>query len=94
MELVRGQVVTSRSGRDVTRAYVVLSVQGDARSGKQRAVLVNGFKWTLAQPKHKNPKHLQPTSHILADAEMQTDEKINTALAEYCKNRGAEQRGG
>ena len=88
MELVAGQIVTSRRGRDVTHAYVVLQVQGE------RVLLCDGAKRTLAAPKEKNPRHIQPTGTVLAADEMETDLTIKRALVAFTAKRAPQQQGG
>ncbi len=87
MELVTGQIVTSRAGRDVTRAYVVVGMQGE------RVLLADGQKRTLQEPKHKNTRHLMPTRTVLTPEETATDMAIKKALAAF-NSRGAAQQGG
>ncbi|MDL2219639.1 KOW domain-containing RNA-binding protein [Ruminococcaceae bacterium OttesenSCG-928-O06] len=87
MELVKGQIVYSRKGRDVTRAYVVKETQPD------RVLLCDGEKRTLAAPKTKNIRHIMPTGTVLPAEETDTDLKIKMALKPYQK-RGQEQKGG
>lgn len=88
MELVKGQIVTSRRGRDVTKTYVVLETNGD------RVLVCDGEKRTLAAPKGKNPRHLQPTNTILQKAEMETDLTIKRALAAHKNQRTHDKQGG
>lgn len=52
--LVPGQLVRSRAGRDRGRYYLVLEVQDDAH-----ALVVDGKKRPLENPKKKNCVHLQ-----------------------------------
>lgn len=77
MELRRGQIITSRRGRDVGRAYVVAGSDGE------RALLADGKKWPLEGPKPKNPRHIQPTNTILPESEWDTDDKIKKLLPAY-----------
>ena len=88
MELVRGQIVTSRRGRDVTKTYVVLDANGD------RVLVCDGEKRTLAAPKGKNLRHIQPTNTILPPAEMETDLTIKRALADDQHRRTHDKQGG
>ncbi len=88
MEIVRGQIVTSRRGRDVTRAYVVLRAQAE------RLLLCNGERRTLAAPKAKNPRHVQPTNTVLAEEALETDLKIKGALKAYTAQTAPGARGG
>ena len=85
MELVRGQLVFSRQGRDVTRVYAVLEVQGE------RALVCDGKKRTLAQPKQKNLRHLAHTSTVLSAAQMETDAEIEAALRAWTEAHGLNQ---
>lgn len=88
MEIVRGQIVTSRRGRDVTHVYVVLKAEAE------RVWLCDGKKRTLAAPKAKNPRHLQPTNTLLPEAELGTDLKIKGALKAYCIKSAPGAQGG
>lgn len=88
MELVRGQIVTSRRGRDVTKTYVVLEADGD------RVLVCDGKKRMLEAPKGKNPRHIQPTNTILPPGEMKDDLTIKRALAAYEQQRTHEKQGG
>ncbi len=88
MELVKGQLVFSRQGRDVARLYAVLAVEGG------RALVCDGKKRSLAQPKAKNLRHLAHTSTVLSAAQMQTDTDIKAALAAFCEAHGLNRQGG
>lgn len=90
MELVRGQIVTSRRGRDVTKTYVVLALAANG----DRVLVCDGEKRTLAAPKGKNPRHIQPTNTILPPGEMETDLTIKRALADYQNRRTHDKQGG
>lgn len=88
MELVRGQIVTSRRGRDVTRAYVVLKASGD------RVLVCDGKRRTLAEPKAKNPRHIQPTNTVVPQDVMENDFTIKRALEAFERQRTHEEQGG
>ncbi len=88
MELKPGQIVFSRRGRDVTKAYMVLAVQPG------RVLLVDGETRLLSAPKAKNPRHLNPTHTILNPAQTGTDLQIKTALRAYLAQIGLPQQGG
>jgi ribosomal protein L14E/L6E/L27E len=77
MELVKGQVVFSRRGRDVGKAYVVVSLEGG------RALLCDGCKRPLAAPKQKNLHHINPSRIILEQRQMDTDVNLKAALKAY-----------
>lgn len=61
MEYTQGQVVYSKSGRDKTLPFVVLSVDGEY------LILADGKKRTLEHPKRKKNKHVQKTNYVCAD---------------------------
>lgn len=81
MELVNGQIVQSRRGRDTTKWYMVCGFE------KDRVLLCDGNKWPLAAPKKKNPRHLQPTGEVLPVNETDTDVKLKAALKHYANAR-------
>ena len=54
-----GQVVIPKQGRDKGRAMVVLSVEAEY------LYLADGQIRTLAKPKKKKAKHIQPTNHVM-----------------------------
>ena len=55
MEFVRGMIVRATAGRDQGGFFTVLSVEGDY------AMICNGKRRPLEQPKKKKLKHLAPT---------------------------------
>lgn len=58
-----GQVVVSKRGKDAGRTYVIV---GFLESG--RLALADAEKYNVLHPKRKNPKHVQPTSRLMAEA--------------------------
>lgn len=58
-ELFIGSIVYSKSGRDAGKCYIIvkLDVQG-------YVYVANGVEKTLASPKRKNIKHLDPTGEV------------------------------
>ncbi len=88
MELEMGQLVYSRKGRDVTGLYAVVGFLGG------RVLLANGKERGLQNPKHKNPRHLQPVAVRLKPEETETDLSLKTALKAYLASRGPKQQGG
>lgn len=88
MEVVKGQLVSSRQGRDTERVYVVVGSEGE------RLLLCDGDKRTLEKPKKKNRLHLNPTGTVLPDSEIETDLKIKMALKRYHKRTGQHGQGG
>ena len=63
-----GQLVRSRQGRDQNRLYIVTAV------GDRNLDAADGTKWTVSNPKRKNPLHTQKIN-IRMDAEI-TDADI------------------
>lgn len=88
MEIVKGQIVFSRAGRDVTHPYMVLDIQGD------RLLLADGGKRTLAAPKKKNVRHINPTSTVLPADAAETDQSLRAALMAYIEKAGPNEQGG
>lgn len=88
MEIVKGQVVFSRAGRDAAKAYVVVGRQDD------RLLLADGEKRTLASPKPKNIRHINPSRTVLPPGQADTDQDLRTALQSYVKAHGPQTQGG
>ncbi len=77
MELSRGQIVKSLSGRDKGRYFVVLEIQ-------------EGFIWLadgklrkLEHPKRKKPKHVQKTNTFVSLDPNLTDKQLRKLLHGY-----------
>lgn len=79
MQLIIGQIVASRAGRDVAHLYAVVGLQED------RVLVADGDKRLLAAPKAKNLRHIAPTLTVLNTEQMQTDVSLKKALAEYAR---------
>lgn len=79
MEVVQGQIVASRAGRDKTKFYMV------ARIEQERVWLVDGRKRPLQAPKSKNIRHIAPTKTVLSAGQCETDTAIQAALAAFDK---------
>jgi len=60
-DLRAGQLVSSTSGRDCGKYYLVLRLEND------RVLLVNGANRTLDQPKKKNYRHVQAQPGLAGD---------------------------
>ena len=54
MDFVKGQLVRSKAGRDKTRTYAVLDVEGEILA------LADGSHRTVANPKRKKSRHVCP----------------------------------
>ena len=63
-QLVPGQVVFSKRGRDRGTAYIVVKVF--AESGKEYALLADGKRRPAEKPKKKKSAHIQPTNMLVS----------------------------
>lgn len=88
MELLAGQIVFSRAGRDRTDVYMVVAQDGD------RVLLANGVKRTLAAPKPKNVRHIIPTGSFVNAEDQKTDQSLKAALRAYEQSLEAGPQGG
>ncbi len=86
MELVTGQIVYSKAGRDQKRCFVILRTEGDY------VYLADGDLRRVESPKKKKIKHIMPTAsrasavlQKLNDGEEVTNSEVRKALAEYGK---------
>ncbi|MBQ4517030.1 MAG: RNA-binding protein [Clostridia bacterium] len=85
MDVFAGDIVYSKAGRDKDKAFVVLSV-----SDSQYAMLADGRKRLVDQPKKKKLKHLLKSGHSsayiankLAEGEKVTNPDLKKVLAEF-----------
>lgn len=90
-ELVLGQVVVSKAGRDQGNYFIVVDI------AEPFVFLCDGKVRRLDSPKKKKIKHIQPTNHV--DIEMQIslreERRINNAdirksLSQYLKSEKPE----
>ena len=77
MDFVKGRLVRSKAGRDKTRTFSVLAVDG------QMLLLVNGSSRPIANPKRKKMRHVAPTSTILESELLKSDQLLSEAIAAY-----------
>ena len=77
MQLEKGCVVKSISGRDAGRFYVVMEI------GKQGVLICDGKVHKLEKPKRKNPKHLAPTRSMADVTELTTNNQLKRVLREF-----------
>ncbi len=68
-----GQVVSSLQGKDKGGYYVV--VKKDIKS----LYVANGTKWTIEDPKKKNPFHLQVTGTFILN-----DQTLSIEETQFC----------
>jgi len=87
--MLEGTVVFSKSGRDKSKALVVLF------SESEYVFLADGKKRPIARPKKKKIKHVQPTNFQInlqpECGRMLQDADVRKMLKEYCeggKNNG------
>lgn len=77
MDFVKGRLVRSKAGRDKTRTFAVVAVEG------QWLMLADGGRRTLAAPKRKNVRHAAPTATVLANELLKSDQLLSRAIAAY-----------
>ncbi len=77
MQIQTGMVVRSCSGHDKDRCYLVV------RTDDAFAWIADGKRRKLAEPKRKNPRHLQPVDRSFDMNGMDTDRKLRRALHEF-----------
>ncbi|MDR2179501.1 MAG: KOW domain-containing RNA-binding protein [Synergistaceae bacterium] len=75
-----GQVVISKRGKDVGRAYVIVGFLGE-----DKLALADGMKFNVDRPKHKNPKHVQATSQVVAEVAAWVESGKNIDRGELCR---------
>ena len=71
----KGQVFRSLAGRDKGRLLAAV------RSENPYLYVCDGRERPLANPKRKNPRHLQNTERRLTESEMASDRALRKALA-------------
>ncbi len=77
MDFVRGQLVRSKAGRDKTRILAVLAVDGPM------LWLADGNLRIVGDPKRKKAKHVAPTTTVLANELLKSDQSLSDAIAAY-----------
>ena len=77
MDFVKGQLVRSKAGRDKTRTYAVLDVEGEILA------LADGSHRTVANPKHKKSRHVAPTATVLGNELLKSDQQLRDAIRAY-----------
>ncbi len=87
MEYTQGQVVYSKSGRDKTMPFIVISVDGDY------LYLADGKRRTLEHPKKKKIKHVQKTNYICENIKEKLENEsylLNADVSKALKEFGRE----
>ncbi len=89
MDVLRGQIVKSKAGRDKGDLFIVLRVEGEY------VYMANGDGRKVDTPKRKKLKHLQLTetvsefvSNKLSQTDKVTNNEVRIALAEYLEKQG------
>ena len=77
MDFVKGQLVRSKAGRDKTRTLAVLEVEGEM------LLLADGNLRNVGDPKRKKAKHVAPTTTVLANELLKSDQQLSDAIAAY-----------
>lgn len=77
MDLVRGQLVRSRAGRDTARTFAVLAVEG------QMLFLADGSLRRVNSPKRKKRKHVAPIATVLPGETLADDAMLRRAIAAF-----------
>ncbi|WP_294814360.1 KOW domain-containing RNA-binding protein [uncultured Gemmiger sp.] len=77
MDFVKGQLVRSKAGRDKTRTLAVLEVEGEM------LLLADGNLRKVGDPKRKKVKHVAPTTTVLANELLKSDQQLSDAIAAY-----------
>ena len=77
MDFVKGQLVRSKAGRDKTRTLAVLAVE------EQMLLLADGDLRKLDNPKRKKKQHVAPTTTVLENELLKSDQQLSDAIAAY-----------
>ena len=77
MDFVKGQLVRSKAGRDKTRTLAVLAVEG------QMLLVADGDLRKLDNPKRKKMQHVAPTTTVLENELLKSDQLLSEAIAAF-----------
>ena len=88
MDLVRGQLVRSRAGRDRAHTFAVLAVEG------QMLFLADGHLHKLFCAKRKKKMHVAPTATVLQGEFLANDEQLRGAIEAFDAARRQRTEGG
>lgn len=77
MDFVKGQLVRSKAGRDKTRTFAVMAVEG------QMLFLADGSLRKLDRPKAKKTRHVAPTATVLQGESLVNDKQLSEAIRVY-----------
>ncbi len=77
MDFVKGQLVRSLAGRDKTRTFAVMAVEGQMLS------LADGSLRKISRPKAKKIRHVAPTATVLQGESLASDKQLSEAIRAY-----------
>ena len=77
MDFVKGQLVRSKAGRDKTRTLAVLEVEGEM------LLLADGNLRKVGDPKRKKMQHVAPTTTVLENELLKSDQQLRDAIRAY-----------
>ncbi|MGN0651578.1 MAG: hypothetical protein ACI4KN_01135 [Gemmiger sp.] len=77
MDFVKGQLVRSKAGRDKTRTFAVLDVEGEM------LMIADGFHRSVENPKRKKAKHVAPTATVIGNELLKSDQPLSDAIKAY-----------
>ena len=77
MDFVRVQLVRSKAGRDKTRTLAVLAVDGPT------LLVADGDLRKLDNPKRKKMQHVAPTTTVLENELLKSDQQLRDAIRAY-----------
>ena len=75
-----GQVVVSKRGKDAGQRYVIVGFMGE-----NRLALADAVKFNVDRPKHKNPKHVTPTPHVMNETSACAEAGKNINRGNLCR---------
>jgi ribosomal protein L14E/L6E/L27E len=75
-----GQIVISKRGKDAGHAYVIVGFLGEGN-----LALADAKKFNVDRPKPKNSKHVQATSHVVAEVAARVESGKNIDRGELCR---------
>ena len=82
MDIVKGQVVISKAGRDKGYFLAVTDVKGNT------VTVVDGKERPLERPKQKNIRHVAVTKRTLTESQMATNRELRRQLRLECGEEG------
>ena len=77
MDFVKGQLVRSLAGRDKTRTFAVMAVEGQMLS------LADGSLRKVSRPKAKKIRQVAPTATVLREEILADDTQLSEAIRAY-----------